>query len=340
MSSKQKNNTLQTKTLQFVSLASFLSFVLLFACTAFAQNKRVTLHFADSVMVNSAQIRLGDIARIVTSDPALEAALSKTDVGEAAPAGFNRFVNSTDLVEFRLRPAFKDVQFSAVQKRVKVTSDFQERSVGEFEEQIRAYAAGALGWKEGEWTLTVNNPKSSWKSSRGSVDIEVSGISNKFAKGNMNLLITARQGGRVTRVPVSCNIRVQTAVLVAKRAISRDEELSGENTTLAVMDITNFAYIPMSQIPESGTVTTVRTLSAGSILHDRQMKAIPVIARGDQVRINFNGERIRVSVLGVARESGTNGDRIWVENLQTGRLVRAAVSGRGSVTVHQEGDRI
>jgi flagella basal body P-ring formation protein FlgA len=307
---------------------------------ASAQNKRVTLHFADSVMVNDAQIRLGDIARIVTQDPALEAALKKFPVGEAAPAGFNRFVNSVDLVEFRLRSSFKDVQFSGAQKRVKVVSDFQERSVGEFEEQIRAYAANALGWKEGEWTLTINNATSSWKSGRGPVEVEVSGISNPFVKGNVNMLITARQGTRVNRIPVSCNIKVETTVLVAKRSISRDEELNSENSTLAVMDITKFAFIPMSKLPEPGTMMTARTVNTGTILHDKLMKNIPVITRGDQVRISFNGERVRVSVLGVARESGVNGDRIWVENLQTGRLVRAAVSGRGSVTVHQEGDRI
>jgi len=340
MSSKQKINTLHKKTPQRGIAVIFVSFVLLFAGTAVAQNKRVTLHFADSVMVNSTQIRLGDIARIVTSDPALEANLSKIIVGEAAPAGFNRFVNSADFVEFRLKSQFKDVQFTAAQKRVKVVSDFQERSVGEFEEQIRAYAASVLGWKEGEWTLTVNNPKSSWKSGRGTVEIEVSGISNPFAKGNVNMLITARQGNRVNRIPVSCNIRVKTTVLVAKRAISRDEELTNENTTLAVMDVTSFAYTPMSQIPESGAMVTMRSVNTGAILHDKLMKTVPVVSRGDQVRISFNGERVRISVLGVARESGVNGDRIWVENLQTKKLVRAAVSGRGSVTVHQEGDRI
>ncbi|MCL2689399.1 MAG: flagellar basal body P-ring formation chaperone FlgA [Chitinispirillia bacterium] len=337
MSSKRNDNTFNTKTRKFLSLASF---VLLFACTALAQSKTVTLHFVDSVMINDAQIRLGDIARIVTSDAVLEARLSKTNIGEAAPAGFNRFVNSADLIEFRLRPAFKNVNFNAAPKRVKVVSDFQERRVGEFEEQIRAYAASVLGWKAGEWTLTVNNAASAWKSGRGPVEIEVSGINNPFAKGNMNLLITARQGNRVNRIPVSCNIRVNTAVLVAKRAISRDEELTGENTMLAVMDITNFVHNPMRQIPESGTMMTMRTVNSGAILHDKLMKTVPVVSRGDQVRISFNGERVRISVLGVARESGVNGDKIWVENLQTRKLVRASVSGRGSVIVHQEGDRI
>ena len=337
MTRKQNNSTIHTRA---QSVAFVVLFVSLFVCVAFAQNKRVTLIFADSVMVNDTQIRLGDIAKIICQDPTLEAALVKFSAGEAAPAGFSRYVNSGDLVELRLKPLFKDARFSASTKRIKIISDFQERSVGEFEEQIRSYAANALGWKEGEWTLTVNNAKSSWKSGKGAVEAEVSGISNPFAKGNVNLLITARQGTRVNRIPVSCNIKVKTTALVASGSISRNEELSSENCSLAVMDITNFAYIPMSKLPESGTMMTMRSVNAGTILHDKLMKTVPVVARGDQVRISFNGERIKVSVLGVARESGAGGEKIWVENLQTGKLVRAAVSGRGSVIVHQEGDKI
>ena len=325
---------------RLTALTAMPMLVFAFVCAAAPAKRMVTLHFMDSVMVNDTLIRLGNIARIESHDAALAASLSQAPVGEAAPPGFSRFVNTADFVEFRLKPLFKDAQFGGAHKRVKVASDFQERRVEEFEEQIRLYAASVLGWKEGEWTLTINNLKSSWKSGRGAVEVEVSGLGNPFAKGNANLLITARQGGRVNRIPVSCRIRVNAPVLIAKQSISRGEEFNSQNCSLAVMDITNFAYIPLRQIPEEGTMTAIRTVNAGSILHDRMLKAIPTVARGDQVRITFSGERVRVSVLGVARESGSNGDRIWVENSQTGRLVRAAVSGRGSVTVFQEGDRI
>jgi flagella basal body P-ring formation protein FlgA len=86
-------------------------------------------------------------------------------------------------------------------------------------------------------------------------------------------------------------------------------------------------------------VTALRSVAAGGILHDRMLRAIPVVARGDQVRIHYIGERVKISVLGVARDNGGSGERIWVENLQTGKLIRAAVSGKGSVVVHQEGER-
>jgi flagella basal body P-ring formation protein FlgA len=300
----------------------------------------VRLVFVDSAMVNDTLIRVGDIAAVSGADPELAARVRALPAGEAAPAGFSRFVNSEDLVVFRLRPQFKGVEFTAAnQKRIKVLSDHQERTVGEYEELIRSYAAERLAWGDGEWVLTVSNPQSSWKSGRGPADVEIAGIDNPFAKGNISLLVIMRQGSRATRVPVQCRIAVKAPVLVASRAIQRGEELTAENSVVQVTDITNFAFNPLRGLPAAGTVTAARSMSPGNILHGKMLRAIPLVARGDQVRIHFIGERVRVSVLGVARDSGGSGDRIWVENLQTGKLIRAAVSGRGSVVVHQEGER-
>ena len=301
--------------------------------------RTVTIHFVDSAMVNDTVIRIGDIARVESQDAVLAGQVRAFAAGEAAPAGFSRFVNTEDLMTFRVSPQFKDVQFtSGNHKRIKVLSDYQSRTVGQYEEKIRAYAAERLSWNEGEWTLVINNLQTSWKSGRGAVDVEVSGLENNpFAKGSVNLTLTVRQGTRVSRIPVQCRVSVSAPVLVASRPIQRGEELTNENTKVQVTDITSFAFIPLRELPPAGTMTAARSFSAGNIVHDKALRAIPMVVRGDQVRIHFVGERVRISVIGVARDSGSQGDRIWVENLQTGKLIRAAVSGRGSVTVHQEG---
>ena len=304
-------------------------------------SQTVTLYFIDSVMVNDTLIRIGDIAKVECSDAALANRVKTFSAGDAAPAGFSRFVNSGDLVIYNVQPNFKDARIvGGNAKRVKVTSDYQERSVGEFEEMIRSYVSEKLEWGNGDWTLSIINPQASWKSGRGAVEVEVSGIDNPYAKGHVNLILTARQGSRVQRVPVACLVKIKMEVLVAARPIQRGEEFDAENSKTVVMDITNFAYAPLTRFPEAGTMVTVRTVSVGNILHGKLLKAIPLVARGDQVRIHFVGERIKVSVLGVARDNGGSGERIWVENLQTGKLIRAAVSGKGSVVVHQEGERI
>ena len=319
-------------------LIAMLAVSVSFASTG---GKTVKLSFIDSAMVNDTIIRLGDIAKIDCDDAALASAFRAFSVGEAAPAGFSRFVNSEDLVSFNIRRSFKDVSVVAAnQKRVKVASDYRSVTVGEFEDAIRAYASERLEWGTGEWSLTLANPESSTKIGKGGdVKAEVSGIDNPRAKGNVRLTLTLRCGTKVYRIPVACKIFVKAPVLVAARPIQRGEELTEENTMTQLTDITNFSYTPLTKLPKAGTATALRFVPMNGILHDKALRAIPLVARGDQVRIHYIGARVKISVLGTARDSGGNGERVWVENLQTGKLIRATVSGKGSVVVHQEGEK-
>ena len=337
---KQNDNIGSTKYAVIKTAVLIVAFAVT-ASLALNEKKTVTLSFIDSAMVNDTAIRLSDIAKIDCGDAALASAFRSFNVGEAAPAGYSRFVNSEDLVAFNIRRQFKDVNvIAANQKRVKVISDYRTITVGEFEDAIRAYVAERLEWGTGEWSLTIANPESSAKIGKGgNLSVEVSGIDNPFAKGNVRLTLTLRYGTRTHRVPAACKIFVKTPVLTAARPIQRGEELTEENTVMQSMDITSFSYAPMTKLPKAGTATALRFVPMGGILHDKALRAIPLVARGDQVRIHYIGERVKISVLGTARDSGGNGERVWVENLQTGKLIRATVSGKGSVVVHQEGEK-
>lgn len=311
----------------------------LFTAAGYSLGQDVTIYFSDSVMVSDTLIRIEDLGRVECSDSQLAAEVGRTSAGESAPPGYSRFVNTNDLLLFRLKPLFKSVTFNAAeQKRIKVRSDYVERTVGEFEKQIATYVAKNLGWKEGEWNLTVNNPESSWKSFRGDVQVQLKGLNNPFVKGNFNLLLEVRQGASTNRIPVSCHMQVMAPVLVAVRQIGRGEQLDSQNCVLKTMDITHFAHVPLREIPQAGESEVIRTISQGDIVHEKVLRAVPVVARGDQVQILFSSSRIKVSVLGRARESGGRGERVWVENLQTGKLIRAEVLKKGLVLVYQEGD--
>ncbi len=309
--------------------------------TVRADQIEVRLSFYDSVMVNDTLVTIGNLGIIECTDPDLAFRIASLSAGECAPPGFSRFINADDLLQFRLQPRFANINFSIVgQNRIKVISDFRERRVEEFSTHIESYVEQNIGWKASEYILTIKNPRSSVKCFIGEPAVEISGMNDPFVKGNTNLLLILRQGTRVHRIPVSCNIKVNATVLVASRQIDRGEELNENNCIMRLMDITSFAYKPLQKIPSAGKRFVFRSISQGSIVHDKMLRSIPVVSRGDQVRITFSNSRIRVSVMGVARESGSTGERIWVENLQTGKLVRAEISGKGSVSLHQEGDNI
>jgi flagella basal body P-ring formation protein FlgA len=52
--------------------------------------------------------------------------------------------------------------------------------------------------------------------------------------------------------------------------------------------------------------------------------------------VNMAAGMVRASVAGVARETGCVGDKIWVENQNTHKMIHAEVSGKGKVNIGRQ----
>ncbi|MDG5815408.1 flagellar basal body P-ring formation chaperone FlgA [Chitinispirillales bacterium ANBcel5] len=308
---------------------------------SFASLAEVELNFYDSATVDQTHILLSDIAEVRSEDSALVREIEKIKVGEAAPPGYKRFLSSEDIITFYLQSIFEDARFvTSGHKRVEISTDYREMKVEEFMEHIHSYIASNIAWNKGEWSVTINNPLSSWKAYNEEYEIEFTGLNSPHAKGNTNIIMMITQGSRTYRIPVSCFIRVISPVLIAKEPITRGERISTECFTVDTLDITTFAHTPLRRFSQLEGKQAVRTINEGTIIHDRIVRAAPLIMRGDQVQITFTNSRVRVSVLGIAREEGRAGERIWVQNQNTKRVLRAEVTGRGVVTVFQNGENI
>jgi flagella basal body P-ring formation protein FlgA len=103
------------------------------------------------------------------------------------------------------------------------------------------------------------------------------------------------------------------------------------------MDITTFGPKPLFNTDSLTGVRAVRTINPGTILHTRLIETIPAIQKGDLVEILVCKGRVRVAVQGIAREPGKIGERIWVENTNSRKLVQAIVKNKGTVTIAQGG---
>jgi flagella basal body P-ring formation protein FlgA len=132
---------------------------------------------------------------------------------------------------------------------------------------------------------------------------------------------------------VLTQVRISTPVLVARQTIARRESFSNLNCELKRVDITNYAnkcYDSLSQLDGS---RAMRTISAGMVIHERMIARTPAIERGEQVELSVSDGPVTVSIAGLARENGSVGDKIWIENQQSRQLVQALVIGKGRVKI-------
>jgi flagella basal body P-ring formation protein FlgA len=306
-----------------------IGMVLQVATTAAGAGTPVSLSFLDTVAINDTVIRLGDIAKISAASDSIARLFGAVTVGNAAPPGYCRFVNSGDLLSYRLAPAFKDVEFRADrQKRIKVRTVCIEKKVGEYVPLIQEYVRSRSAWKEGRVSVDVETPEMSWKCFDAPVTVTVQGLDNMYPKGHLQLQLVAGQYGRVVRIPVSCRISVIVPVLATKSAVPRGKIFGLDDIEKREVDISNFGPTPCFEAMEVVGRRAQRSLSAGSILHDRLFAEVPVVAKGDAVSVVKTNGDVKISVAAVARENGYLGQKIWVENAMTHKLFRVTVKNK------------
>jgi flagella basal body P-ring formation protein FlgA len=76
-----------------------------------------------------------------------------------------------------------------------------------------------------------------------------------------------------------------------------------------------------------------RALREGEVVTRNDLKEAALVKRGDVVTLLARGSGFTVSALGEARDGGSKGDAVLVENLDSKQLVHATVIGHKTVEV-------
>ncbi len=297
--------------------------------------EHVGIRFLDSAAVNDTVILLRDIA-VIDGESALVEKIGAAKVGESAPAGYYRWVDGKDAVHFYLLSRFRQVDFNVThQARVKVYTRFGQHSVSRFEKQILAYLQEGLKWRPDEWTCEIR--EKTFKTLDRPFVVEVEGLKDSFARGSIPLKLRLLYDGQADEIDFTCRINVKASVIVAAGAIQRNKLIEASDLTIQRVDITGNRYEPYRDKSSLIGMRCARAVRKGSVLTPLMITEDPAVKRGDQVYINLNMGAIKISVPARAREAGRKGENIWVENLQTNKLIRVEVAGEGLVTMTMKG---
>jgi flagella basal body P-ring formation protein FlgA len=300
------------------------------------------LVFLDSAVVNDTVIRLGDIAAIsgLPEGETLEK-IRTAAVGEAAPAGYTRFVAAGDVVLYSgtiLRNVLIDR--SSKLKRIPVRTDFQVIRLETYEHDFYNFAASQIDWPKADYQLRILNNRESCKCLRMPFSTRFEDLSSRYPKGNIICRLIIRQGYKTMKIPVSCFISISTPVMVASSKIPRGAQLTQENCHQEKKEITHFKFVPYTTLQEIVSRTALRSLDPGSIIHEKNTASIPLVKRDDVVQLIVKTRNIKICIDARARQSGGMGSEILVENEMTHKLIKARIVQNGQVTISQGDGKI
>lgn len=314
------------------TLFRFQVMALLALCGLAAADADVALNFRDSSMVSVASVRLSDIAEIDCSDAALKKRLASLEIGDAAPAGYSRFFGREDVaLQIRRVGGVTSLALEG-SPRIKVATASVSGKLSDYTKLIVDYVAGNLIWNEKDRSIVVRTERD-LKFLPGPVAATVRGNVNLRSRGPLPLILTLKNAGRSIDIPLSCVVTVKTDVVVCSEQIGGGKVLPAAALRIERRDITSLASEPISAIADAAGLLTVRTVLPGTIVTGVHVRRSPDVLRGDNVIMSCKSGTVTLSIAGIAREDGSGGQTIWIENLESRKLVRAKVIGKGRVAV-------
>ena len=297
-----------------------------------------TLNFFDTATINDTVIHLEDIASVSTEFPELAQKLRAAIAGEIAPPGYSRFISTEDLIAYRLQPAFSDVTIQAVEnKRIVVKTTGITRKVGEYSNAVQEYLDTNFGWKTGEWSFEIENSEETFKTldlpQAVSVERPAIKTESSFPRGHVQLQLIVKQYERILRIPITCLLKISAPVATARHAIIKGKLIDSSDIELTRIDISNFGPDPYFCLQDIIGQKSLRSIGQGTILYNRLLSPIPVVSKGDQLDIKVMHGNVMISVLAIARENGNLGQKIWVENATTHKLVHVLIKDKNTAVV-------
>ena len=151
--------------------------------------------------------------------------------------------------------------------------------------------------------------------------------------GSSRFSIIFRVDNQVAKnMSVRGKIEALAPVVVAVNRLKRGTVLSPSDLTLAIKDLNEVNNPGLDVSSFSGKKLT-RNIKAGAVITLPMVATLPIIKRGERVKIVIRSGPLHLSASGIARTDGTHDQMIRVQNINSNKIIHCRVAAPGLVEV-------
>lgn len=285
----------------------------------------------NNVQVSGERILLGRISKISGGSEFLRQAIAGIDLGPAPRPGQARRITGKSISVALANLAGAGIQ-AAIPGQVQVRGASQRVSEVSLEEAFKRYVINAAGGDEVAFSgIDIRGVK---PLPLGKVTLTPVKTGRGEIKGKTSLrLKVAVAGEDCGQVTVSGWVDRYTRVVCAARSVSRNTILTAKDLCLQRINIAKAPDRLVFDTAEAVGKRVRSSLQAGKYLQQHKLFEVPLIERGDRVKLLVSAGPVNVSTLGVAKADGGAGDQIRVENLSSQKTVIGRVVDGTTVEV-------
>jgi flagellar basal body P-ring formation protein FlgA len=157
--------------------------------------------------------------------------------------------------------------------------------------------------------------------------------SNPDILGSSRLSIIFRIDGNVVKnMSVRGTVEALAHVVISAGPLKKGEILRPQHLSTATMDISSLDNAGMAMEDFVGKKLT-RSLRAGSPVLLSMVETLPVVRRGERVKIVINSGALHVTAAGLAHSDGSLHQMIQVQNTNSNKIIYCRVAAPGLVEV-------
>jgi len=150
--------------------------------------------------------------------------------------------------------------------------------------------------------------------------------------GRAEFLLVYKKG-RV--VKVKAKVEAKDWVLKTARPLMKGTTPDKDDLYLSLLNVNRIPRGAIKDWQELNGKILKRSLQANSIITTTVLKNRPLIKKGDKVLLIYKAKGLKVTAMGIARESGALGDDITVVNFVSKRYIKGVIEDEGVVSVFQ-----
>ncbi len=157
--------------------------------------------------------------------------------------------------------------------------------------------------------------------------------SNPHILGSSRFSIIFRVDDKVVKnMSVRGDIEALAHVIVSADSLPRGTIIKPEQLTTTVMDISSIDNPGLDQADFVGK-KLMRSLRAGAPISLSMVEALPIVQRGEKVKIFINSGPMHLTATGLAYSDGVKGQMIRVQNINSHKMIYCRVAAPGLVEV-------
>ncbi len=318
-----------------------------------------------TAVVQADSVLLADVADLRGFDPTIQSQLGSLVVHAAPRSGGQVLVRLSDvrgalsdadanMASIRIfgssrckvsrpRPPRKSVAFRAPKrcespiKKAEPVSRDRSASSGTLESAIRDFINARVPMRDARVEIRFS-PANERDLAMTDIEyqFEIRARSNRGI-GLLSFDVSLVRDGRVERTsPIVAEVSLVKDVVVARRAINRGKTIEGRDLRLEERRFSRIEDIGITELAAAVGQESRQFVKTGSMLRAKQVRAKPLVTRGQRVTIWSRNGGLVIKTTGKAQRAGSLGETIEVRRDGAKRrqdLIEAVITGPGTVTL-------